>query len=311
FQRVIDLGDSDEFISPRAKAHGGKGRIQMMQSRFEEALESHEESLKLCGSCGDKKGEAQSYNAIAYYHFETGSLDQAKNYWAKSLQLAQEVNDIQLIAQINNNLGIAANVIGDWEKALAHYATSLLHFDKIGDKRGRARAYHNMAKSYFDSERWQEAGVCYEKSDELAKEIGDAHTQTNITLNRAELYITIGDSKLAESLCRRALQAYSRLDDHLGESDAFKLLGVICRTRGDWSDAKSCFEKSILLTRKFKSPLCEAEAHFEYARMWRYRANHRAAQRQYQLALNLFTQVNARKQIEKVKKEMKQVPLST
>lgn len=69
-------------------------------------------------------------------------------------------------------------------KALAHYGESLLHFEKIGDERGLARTYHNIAKTYADAARWQEAGVYYEKSYKLAKEIGDVHTQANIKLNR-------------------------------------------------------------------------------------------------------------------------------
>jgi tetratricopeptide (TPR) repeat protein len=306
FQKAIDLCDSDALDSQKAKAHRGMGRIQMMQGGHVEALESQERSLRLYRDCGDQRGEAQAYNAIAYCHFETGSFDQATYYWAKTLELAQGLNDIQIIAQVNNNLGIVANVEGDWDKALAHYSTGLQHFEKIADTLGRGRTYHNMAKTYADSERWQEAGVCYEKSDELAKEVGDAHTRANIKLNRAELYISIGDSKLAESLCHRALQAYRRLGDHLGEADVFKLLGVIYRTRGDWLEAQPYFEKCILLTQKFKNPLCEAEAHFEYARMWRCKGNNRSAQKQYQLALNSFTQISAHKQVARVRHEMAQ-----
>jgi len=40
FQCVIDLCDSEEFAAPKAKAHRFIGHIQIMQSRFADALES-------------------------------------------------------------------------------------------------------------------------------------------------------------------------------------------------------------------------------------------------------------------------------
>ena len=47
YQRVIELGDSDEFTCQIANAHRWRGHIQTMQNRFAEALKSHAESLKL------------------------------------------------------------------------------------------------------------------------------------------------------------------------------------------------------------------------------------------------------------------------
>ena len=304
YQRVIALGDSEEFPSFKAEAYLWIGHIQLMQTRWREALKAYEESLKLAQDCGDEKAEANAYNGLAYYYFELGELNNAASYWAKALELAEKINEIKLTAKVNNNLGAVANVQGHWEKALAHYGESLPRFEKIGESRGLAETYHNMAMTYADAERWAEAGAHYEKSYQLAKEIGDVRLQATVKLNRVELYMAIGDANLAEALCHQALQAFLQLEDHLGEADVYKFLGVINAGRQEWATAKSYLKKSIQITRKFKSPLCEAEAHFEFGRMLKQKRNIKSAKKQYELALNLFNQLNAEKEIEKVKQEI-------
>ena len=156
------------------------------------------------------------------------------------------MNETKLQADFNNNFGIVANVEGNWEKALAHYGKSLLHYEKMGDSRGLAKTYHNLARTYADAERWSEAGAYYEKAYKFAKEVGDAHTQADIKLNRAELYIAIGDFCLAEALCHQALQIYLRLKDQLGEAEVFKFSGIINTKKHDWLKAQFYFEHSIL-----------------------------------------------------------------
>ena len=303
FQCVIDLCDSEEFASQKAKAHRFRGHIGMMQGQFVERLKSYQESLRVAQDCGDEKGEAYSYNGLAAYYFETGVLDDALSYWEKALKLAEKMNDVKMIAEINNNLGIVANVNSNWERALSYYGASLPRFEKIGDLRGLAKTYHNMAKTYADTQRWREAGKHYEKSYKYAKEVGDTHTQADIKLNRAELYIAIGDSSTAETLCYQALRTYLQLEDHLGQADAFKILGVIHSEKQDWPAAQSCFEKGIKLGQKNNSPLCEAETRFEYGWMLKQIDETKSARKQYERALKLFGQVNAQKQIAKVEQE--------
>ena len=68
-QRVIDLCDSEKFTAQKATALRYIGHIQIMQNRFDEALKSYEESLRLTQNCGDEKGEACSFNGLAFYRW--------------------------------------------------------------------------------------------------------------------------------------------------------------------------------------------------------------------------------------------------
>jgi tetratricopeptide (TPR) repeat protein len=141
----------------------------------------------------------------------------------------------------------------------------------------------------------------------MAREIGDAYLQATIKLNRAGLYLAIDDLPVAEVLCRQALQTYTGLQDHLGEADVSKMLGVIHTRRAEWSRAKSCFAKSIQLSREYHSPLSEAEAHYEYGCMLIRKGGKQEAKKQLRKAADLFKTLKAVKEVEKADKELRKI----
>ncbi|MFQ5676219.1 MAG: tetratricopeptide repeat protein, partial [bacterium] len=304
YRRVIELCDSQSLSGFKAEAYLWIGHIKLMQNQTRAALNAYQTSLKLSQDCKDEKAIANSYHGLAYYYFEQGNSRNATSYWERSLEIAEKIKDKELIAKVTTNLGVVTNVQGSWEKALAYYGKSLSQVEKIGDARGLAETYHNMAMTYADAERWADAGAHYEKSHKLAKKVGDVHLQALVKLNRVELHLAIGDSEVAEALCQQALQEFSRLEDHLGEADAFKFLGVIRAGWRDWSAAKSFFEKSLRLTRKFQNLLCEAETRFEFGKMLKQKGNKKSAQKQLERALSLFTEIKAKKDIQKVKRQL-------
>ncbi len=301
FQSVVSLCRSDEFIDSKIEALRWIGHIKLMQNQFKEALSVYTESLNLAQSCMDEAAEANAFSGLGYYYFEQGNLEEAKSYWQKALAIAEPLNEMKLMAQVSNNLGAVANVQGRWEEALASYSESILIFEKTGDSRGLAETYHNMGMTYTDTKRWLEAEEHYEKSYQLAKESGDVRLQATVKLNRIELFLEIDDIKMAQAMCGQAMRIYKNLDDHLGEADVCKFMGIIFTQQEKWDDAKTYFGNSIRLTQKFSSPLCEAEAHFEYGKMYLKKGNKSAAQKRFERALTLFSNVKAENEIKLVK----------
>jgi tetratricopeptide (TPR) repeat protein len=223
------------------------------------------------------------------------------------MELAEKANDLDLVATIHNNRGALANVQGHWEKALACYEESLPLFEKTGNARALSNAYLNMAITYADNGNWSKAGHYYDRSSQIAREIGDAHLQATVKLNRVELFLAIADLPLAEAMCRQALKTYIGLEDHLGEADALKMLGVIHTRRKEWPQAKTCFAKSIQLSDEYHSPLSRAEALFEYGCMLSRKGSKKEEGKQLRTAADLFKTLKAEKEIEKTNNELRKI----
>jgi tetratricopeptide (TPR) repeat protein len=85
------------------------------------------------------------------------------------------------------------------------------------------------------------------------------------------------------------------------------MLGVIYTRRKEWPRAKSCFAKSIQLSREFNSPLSQAEAHYEYGCMLKQKGSKKEAKTQLRKAAALFKTLKAEKEIEKADKELRKI----
>lgn len=307
YRQVVKLSDEDisQFHSQKSEALRWTGYILAMQNKWDDALKHFHDSLDICVANMEEKGQAQAYNSLGILHFEQGNLDKSAENWNKALEIIDNLdNGAKLSAKINNNLGILSNVQGNPQQALAFYSESVPRFEKIGDVRGLAEVYHNMAMTYCDIQRWSEAEMYYNKSYYLAREAGDVRLQATVRLNRVKVYINIKDWRLAEALSKQSLKTFLKLGDRLGEAEAYKFLGLISTNNADWELAKKNFQRGIRLTRKFNNPLTEAELHMAYGRMFALRNKKQSAKRQLQQALELFTQLNAKTEIEKVNMEI-------
>jgi len=304
YQKILILCRADVFALLKSEAIRYMGHIYLMRNQWEKAFDSYQISWKLCQAKGDQEGEAYAYSSIGIVNFEQGKYSLASKYWEKGLELAERLNETKLIAQINNNLGAMTSILGNWGKALTYYEKSASLFERSGEYRGLAETYHNMAMTYADAERWSASSRYYEKSCEIAKEIGDVRLQAMVKLNRVELYISIGDYCVGLALCNQALLTFQQLNDHLGEAETYKFLGILYAKKGEWYSAGTYFNDSIYLAKKHNSPLLQGEAHFENGKMQKQNGNTGEANKHFKVALTLFERLQAKKDIEKVKREL-------
>ena len=307
YQKAMNFCDSKTEGNLQSEALMSLGNIYMMQNQWKKASDSYKESLKLCQSTGDQEREAYTYNSLGIFYFEKGELGEASKYWEEGLGLAEKLNENKLTAQIYNNLGALMSTLGNWEKALTYFNKSGILFEKMGEFRGLAETYHNMGMTFADDKHWSESGEYYEKSYEIAKKIGDVRLQAMVKLNRVELYMSINDIYAGLALCNQALQTFVQLDDHLGEAETYKFIGILYTKTQEWDFASSYFDDCIHLAKQYKNPLLEGEAYFEYGVMQKEKNDKEKAIQYFNAALPLFESLKAEKDIGKVKEALNSI----
>ena len=73
-------------------------------------------------------------NVLAGFSLERGDLELAQRRYRMAIELGGA--DADLKGRVEQNLGIIANVHGDWHEARRHYERSLSAFLAAGDERG-------------------------------------------------------------------------------------------------------------------------------------------------------------------------------
>lgn len=304
YKNAIGLFDETIHTNLKAETFRNMGHIHVMRNNWEEALQLYKECLNICQESEEQNGVAYAYNGMGIVSFEQGNMDQAQTYWQNGLELAEKINEAKLTAQLNSNLGALKSTSGDFESALVHFNKSATMFEKIGNHRGLAEVYHNLGMTYADMCKWPEASSYFAKSFELAKGLGDVRLQAMVKLNRVELYMAINDNYAGLAMNNQALQIFLQLQDHLGEAETYKFMGTIYTRMKKFDFAGTYFDQCIYLADKYKSPLLEAEAHYEYGILHSKKENKDAALTSFNKSLQLFESLNAENDIQKVKDQI-------
>ena len=101
-----------------------------------------QQSYMVATVLGDRLLTAETLNALGGLELETRNLAAAEAALLEAEALASE--EPAVLARVEQNLGIVANIRGQHEAAEIHYRRSLAAYEALPDLRGCAIAHHNL-----------------------------------------------------------------------------------------------------------------------------------------------------------------------
>jgi tetratricopeptide (TPR) repeat protein len=201
----------------------------------------------------------RAVNMIGAAHLAIGELEDAAAAFSAALELATQADDSLLLARATNNLGAIANLRGDHEGALSHYRIALPAFQRLGQRRGLASTYHNIAITLRDTGVLDDADENERRAIEHATAGGIPRLAGMGRIGRAEIALRRGDAAFAEIAGRLAAEEFVRLEDPQNEGDARRLVGAACAAQGEYASALDAFARALDVARARGHALNEAE----------------------------------------------------
>lgn len=107
-------------------------QIFIIQGNLRYALLLYQQGLNLYEQLGDNQGKAVSLSNMANIFISQKEWNIAETFLQKSLELAKESQQIEVIALNNIKLGRVAGIRGDRVDALSYYREGLTFFQQIG-----------------------------------------------------------------------------------------------------------------------------------------------------------------------------------
>ncbi|MEO5814304.1 MAG: tetratricopeptide repeat protein [Gemmatimonadaceae bacterium] len=201
----------------------------------------------------------RALNLLGVAAFALGDLDAAHAAFTLALEHATQADDILLLARASNNLGAIANLQARHESALLHYRIALPAYQRLGQRRGLAETYHNLAITYRDLGSLAEADEHERRAIDYAADEVAPRVAAMGRLGRAEVALRRGDPRLAEETARRAAEKLHDLDDPLNEADAYRLVGTACTAMDRFNEAHASFERALSIAASRGHAIVEAE----------------------------------------------------
>lgn len=278
------------------------GVVRHRRNELDEARTLCRRSFKEANAMGDPVLAGEALNALAGFETEIGDLAAAQALYRTALPLAESAPGLR--GRIEQNLGIVASIQGDHDDAFQHYHRALDAFQQAGDEAGAAIAYHNLGLIGTRRGELNEAERCFSASAARAARGGEVYLEGLCELSRAEVAHRREQYSTALRLAENALEVFERIGARLGQSAAYRVIGMVLRESGRAALAEDRLRTALNIAKETGSLLDQAEAARELSRLHQRTGQTKEARALLDVAKDLFQRLDARLDLEDVGRRM-------
>jgi len=199
--------------------------------------------IELAMKLSKPKIEHRAYKNIAKYYLKNEKYKLAENYALKSKELAIGKKFKEEYLESCTLLGRIYNHFDYFQKAIECYRKAIGLFNEMneGQKKINLRnlntVYANLAITYKNIHEDSLANVCYIKSLDIAKKVGDYNRISNFYATLGWSAVALENYQLAEKYFKRALQDSNKVDYKIYNIAAHHGLGYTYSQWGKYDKA--------------------------------------------------------------------------
>ena len=219
----------------RANLLGYIGRSLSAQGKKSSAAEFHRKAIEAWSEMEQIENILRSkgidHTDLADVLTDMGQYAEARSEYEKGLEIAKEVEDDRQQGAILGQLGTLALVQGDLNEARRRHQEALTLFQRLGEARMEAVAWHQLGRVAQEQAGragaqqaapfWEEAERCYKESAEIEERLGNLAGLAK-TCNQLAIVATgAGRPQEAERWSLRAIEIGEKLGDLQGLATRF------------------------------------------------------------------------------------------
>jgi tetratricopeptide (TPR) repeat protein len=300
---LILLGSHD--LTPlHADTLRWEGTVLRDRGRTSDAQRLYDRSLEIARHLRYERGIAHALNCLAGLAIRRGELMIASELFTDALALADRCSELPLVAMIQSNLGIIADMRGDTEKAIEHFHVALDVAETVGDEQQVVRVLLNFSVLLIAQRRYGEADRAVSRGLLLAKARGELYYEGFFEENRAEMHLARGELEEAEPAIARALAIAEQRRDDVRKAAALKLRGACERLTGRLDAATDTLRYAATLAAVGEDALLGAEVMYQFGLALFDGKDEPLAREAWRTALDAFERISARDWIERVRERL-------
>jgi tetratricopeptide (TPR) repeat protein len=251
---------------------------------------------------GNRRLTAETLNTLGGLELETRNLEAAERALLEAEGLAAE--EPAILARVEQNLGIVANIRGLHGAADKYYRKSLALYEGLPDPHGSAIAHHNLGMLAADRGKLEQAAAHYDACERLAGACQDSHLRALCLLNRAEVLLALDRSAEARRDVAAAERAFESLGAHFDAADVLRVLALCDQAEGLLGMAEARLQQARELADITGARLTEAEAPRDLGRLYAVTARVKLARLALDEAARAFDGLGALAEAELTEREL-------
>ena len=188
------------------------GSVYVRKGNYQEAIRLGEEALDVLQRLPEDRetltDEGWVYTNLGVAYNLLGEYQRAEAFYRHGLRAREQAGDLYGIVLSYNNLGTLARLQGDYERALAAYQRCLETARRIGYTYFVAMVYNNMGICHQGMGRYGEAIARYQDSLAIREKIGDRAGIASCYTDLGLAYHHLGEYDRALDYHRRSLEIH-------------------------------------------------------------------------------------------------------
>lgn len=182
-------------------------------ANYQQLIRNVQEASKMYKSLNLKREEAKCYlrEGLSWMYLNHYSESLRSNF--KSKKLAEEIDDKELIAALNNNIGLVYESLNDWDNALKYAHKALGEKMIIKDTLGMAKSYSNIANLYYYNKKYKLALINFKLAQKFCNLANDAYLQAALDSDFGNILNEMNQPDSAIYYQNKALKLHSQFKD--------------------------------------------------------------------------------------------------
>jgi tetratricopeptide (TPR) repeat protein len=237
--------NKEEALLAKALAFGGIGLVLWNRGELDNALEYHQNGLRLISSKGNKQEEADFQNNIGLIYRSKGNFDVALEYFSEALKNSRDSGYKRGEAATLGNIGLVWFDKGDLDKALIHHQEALKINRKRGNRREEALDLGNIGIIYREKCDLDNALKTFEELLKIHREFGNKQSEASDLGNIGLICRDKGKLDDALKYSFEALRIYREIGYREEEAVCLGNIGMLYLEKRDASSALKYLSEAL------------------------------------------------------------------
>lgn len=221
------------------------GHLHYLCSRFDLANEQFKTSLVIFRTLGDTRGQARTYNELAWLDHLQHRYAEATDHVEQALALLDEADPER--AMCYRVQGMIAIDQRRWQEGELFHQKALALFEKEGERRRIAGSMQNLAYALRVQKKFKEALFYCQQAVTILNQLADAHSLAIAYMTLGSIYYNLSKPSDAIVNYKQAENIFNRLQDKLSIAKILTGLGLGYLGVHEYLEAANSFMLSIRL----------------------------------------------------------------
>ncbi|MBZ0177793.1 MAG: tetratricopeptide repeat-containing sensor histidine kinase [Melioribacteraceae bacterium] len=317
FLHIKNTPEIESIETVLYKTYNSLYKIEERKGNFEKSFKYANEGLNLVLKNNYKIGEIVLRDALAGFYERISRLDLALTELLKALEIANTLNNLEWMSQINIRIGRVYYILKDYQKSIEYRLKGLEFAELTGNLRIIATAKHRLADSYIQMDEMEKSLPLLLEAKEIRKNLTRKDRYAQILLVLGDYYRMLEQYDSATTYYNQAISHFKRMNHLEAVATIYLRFGQLFITQNKLLLAKESYrnlynsipnEKYFYMYRAYylgMSQIAEKmenyKASLEYYK--KYKSASDSSKSQEQKRLTIFSELEHKFELEKSRQE--------